>query len=83
MTMDEMIAFCGITCSKCPTFLATQNDDSSERKDVAEKWSKEYKSDIKTEDFLSFFFSTLLNIELIHKNPIFQYFIYISKIIRN
>ena len=48
--MDEMIAYCGINCSKCPSLLATQNDANSERKDVAEKWSKEYESDIKTED---------------------------------
>lgn len=48
--MDEMIAFCGIICSKCPTFLATQKDDYNEKKNVAEKWSKEYKSDIKPED---------------------------------
>ena len=45
-----MIAFCGINCSKCLTFLATQKDDDNERKEVAEKWSKEYKSDIKPED---------------------------------
>jgi hypothetical protein len=48
--MDEMIAFCGITCSNCLAFLATQKDDDSERKEVAEKWSKEYNSDIKPED---------------------------------
>ncbi len=48
--MDEMIAYCGINCSKCPTFIATLNDSNSERKDVAEKWSKQFKSDIKPED---------------------------------
>jgi len=48
--MDDMIAFCGINCSKCPTYVATQNDDNAERKDVAEKWSKEFNVSIKPED---------------------------------
>jgi len=48
--MDDMIAFCGINCSKCPTYVATQNDDNAERKDVAEKWSKQFNVSIKPED---------------------------------
>ena len=48
--MDDMIAYCGINCSKCPTFIATLNDSNSERKDVAEKWSKEFNVSIKPED---------------------------------
>jgi hypothetical protein len=47
---DRMIAFCGIICSECPAFLATQKDDDNERKLVADKWSKEYNSNIKMED---------------------------------
>lgn len=48
--MSKMIAFCGIICSECPALLATQKDDDNERKKVADKWSKEYNSDIKPED---------------------------------
>ncbi|MCK4527151.1 DUF3795 domain-containing protein [candidate division WOR-3 bacterium] len=48
--MDEMIAFCGLTCSKCPALLATQKDDNNERKKVAEFWSKEFNQEIKVED---------------------------------
>ncbi len=35
MAMKKMIGFCGINCSECPAFLATQNDDDIERKKVA------------------------------------------------
>ena len=48
--MDEMIAFCGITCQKCGAFLATRDNDDEKRAEVAQLWSKEYKSDLKPED---------------------------------
>ncbi len=48
--MDKMIAFCGIVCTECPAFLATQKDDDNERMKVAELWSKEYKTEIKPQD---------------------------------
>ena len=48
--MDEMIAFCGLTCTACPALLATQNDDDEARRKVAEEWSKEFGSEIKPED---------------------------------
>ena len=47
---DKMVAFCGITCTECPAFLATQKDDNGERKKVAELWSKQFKVEIKPED---------------------------------
>jgi hypothetical protein len=28
--MDQMIAFCGLVCSKCPALLAIQNDDDDD-----------------------------------------------------
>ena len=45
--MDKMIACCGLICTECPAFLATQNDDDSERKKVAEMWAKEYDVELK------------------------------------
>ena len=48
--MDKMIAFCGLTCTECPAFVATQKDDDEERKKVAEMWSKEFNEEIKPED---------------------------------
>ena len=48
--MDKMIAYCGIVCTECPAFEATQKDDDAKRKKVAEAWSKQYKMPIKPED---------------------------------
>ena len=33
--MTRMIAFCGLVCSECPTFLATQSDDDVAREKTA------------------------------------------------
>lgn len=48
--MKKMIAYCGINCSECPAFLATQKDDNNERKRVAEMWSKQFNTEFKPED---------------------------------
>ena len=39
--MEKMIAFCGLVCTECPAFIATQKDDDEARKKVAESWSSE------------------------------------------
>jgi thiol-disulfide isomerase/thioredoxin len=48
--VGKMIAFWGINCADCPTFLATRDDDENKRKEVAEQWSKDYRRQIKPED---------------------------------
>lgn len=48
--MEKMIAFCGLVCTECPAFIATQKEDDEERKKVAEMWSKEFKVELKPED---------------------------------
>jgi hypothetical protein len=48
--MDKMIAYCGIVCTECPAFVATQQNDDAKRKKVAEIWSKQYKMSVKPED---------------------------------
>ncbi|MCK4597018.1 DUF3795 domain-containing protein [bacterium] len=48
--MQKMIAYCGIVCSECPGFIATQKDSDEERKKVAEQWSKMFSAQIKPED---------------------------------
>jgi hypothetical protein len=39
--MNRIIAYCGINCSECPAYLATQKDDKKEIKKIAENWSSE------------------------------------------
>ena len=48
--MNKMVAYCGIVCSQCPGFLATQKDDDAARKKVAEAWSKQFNMPVKPED---------------------------------
>ena len=45
-----MIAYCGLTCTECPAYLATKEDSDEKRVIVAELWSKEFKSGISPED---------------------------------
>lgn len=37
--MNKMIAYCGLSCTDCPAFIATQQDDDRERERVARRWS--------------------------------------------
>ncbi len=48
--MNNIIAFCGINCSECPAFIATQKNDENERKKVAELWNKEFKANLEPKD---------------------------------
>ena len=48
--MEKMISYCGLNCTECPAFLATQNDDDDIRKKTAEQWSKQYNCEMKPED---------------------------------
>jgi hypothetical protein len=46
-----MIAFCGLSCTDCGAFLATQKNDDRERKRVAKLWvEKKIGVDIKPAD---------------------------------
>ncbi|MFO7618794.1 MAG: DUF3795 domain-containing protein [Thermoplasmata archaeon] len=45
--MDRIIGFCGLVCTDCPAYLATQKNDEKLRKETAAKWSEMYHSDIK------------------------------------
>jgi len=47
---EKMIAYCGIVCSECPTFIATQKNDDKMREDTAKKWSEMFHADIKPAD---------------------------------
>jgi hypothetical protein len=45
-----MIAYCGLSCSECPAFIATRSDDDSLRVKCAAKWRATYKSEVKPEN---------------------------------
>jgi len=47
--ITKVIAFCGLDCSRCETYLATQADDNDRRAAVAKQWSEKYNFDIKPE----------------------------------
>jgi len=47
--MNKMISYCGIDCSACPAYLATQADDNAKREKVAAFWSKMFGAQIPAE----------------------------------
>ncbi|MBQ3616955.1 MAG: DUF3795 domain-containing protein [Bacteroidales bacterium] len=38
--MNKMIAFCGLDCTKCDAYIATQTNDDALREKTAKLWSK-------------------------------------------
>ena len=46
----RIVAYCGITCSVCPAYIATQKNDDALRRETAKNWSEMFKADIKPED---------------------------------
>jgi hypothetical protein len=52
--MEEMLSFCGLTCDKCPIYLATRekNDEKKHkmRIEIAQQIKEHYGQDCKAED---------------------------------
>jgi len=46
----KQIACCGVICTDCLAYIATQADDDEQRKKVAEDWTKKYNHNFKVED---------------------------------
>lgn len=44
-----MIAYCGLDCSKCISFIATQSGSQEKIEECAKKWSVQYKKELKPE----------------------------------
>ena len=40
--MDRIVAYCGLVCTDCPAYTATQADDRTALEQVAAQWRKEY-----------------------------------------
>ena len=50
--MEKMIAYCGLVCTECPAYLATQKDDTDALQKVAKQWSKQFNASFTPEDCL-------------------------------
>ena len=48
--MNQIIGYCGILCSKCPAYIAKQENNDELRKKTAEEWSKQFQHEFKPED---------------------------------
>ena len=48
--MEKMIAYCGLVCSRCPTFLATQKDDDDARAKTAAFYAQKFGFTLKPEE---------------------------------
>mgnify|MGYP001108265217 CR=1 FL=1 len=42
MTDERIVAYCGLVCTDCPAYRATQAGDWDELKKVAAQWSQEF-----------------------------------------
>ena len=40
--MDKIVAYCGLVCTDCPAYIATQADDRPALEQVAARWREEY-----------------------------------------
>ena len=47
---EKIIAVCGLICSECPAYLATQAGDRQKAQETADIWSSQYKHEIKIDD---------------------------------
>jgi hypothetical protein len=50
--MSEVIAYCGLDCSKCDAFMATQAEDPERMKQIAERWTRELGTEFTAQDIL-------------------------------
>ncbi|HOS97059.1 MAG TPA: DUF3795 domain-containing protein [Deltaproteobacteria bacterium] len=48
--MNARLSYCGIDCSACPTYRATQADDDAKRAKVAAFWSRMFGTEIAPSD---------------------------------
>jgi len=48
--MSKMISCCGLVCTECPAYLATQANDENKARETAAMWSKMFSIEVKIED---------------------------------
>ena len=47
--MVYLMAYCGLLCSECPAYLATQTNDVGSIQQIAQKWANKYSKPITAE----------------------------------
>jgi hypothetical protein len=50
--MEKMVAYCGLVCTNCLAYIATQKNDMEALKRVADQWSKEFNASLTAENCL-------------------------------
>jgi hypothetical protein len=50
--MEKMIAYCGLVCTECPAYVATQSGEAEALQRVAEMWSQQFNETITADDCL-------------------------------
>ncbi|MEA4882058.1 MAG: DUF3795 domain-containing protein [Clostridia bacterium] len=48
--MDRIVGCCGLVCTDCPAYIATQADDDAMRERVAQQWVKQFGGNITKDD---------------------------------
>ncbi len=48
--MSEIVACCGLVCTKCGAYAATKNNDDDAKRKVAASWSKHFGTKFEPED---------------------------------
>ena len=48
--MEKMIATCGLICTECPAYVATENEDTVALEALAKTWSAEYGDTLSADD---------------------------------
>jgi hypothetical protein len=49
---EQMIAYCGLVCTECPAYVATQAGDMEALERVAAEWSEEFNATLTAADCL-------------------------------
>ncbi len=48
--MEKMIAYCGLICTECPAYIATQANDRKQLEKVAAQWSEQFNATLTADD---------------------------------
>jgi hypothetical protein len=48
--MEKQIAYCGLICTDCGAYVATQENDNAKRQEIAAEWTQKYNYPFKVED---------------------------------